>query len=171
MIFTTKLIWPDSRRQIHARRMFTAPATLPDDPPTLQLILRAALAEIERLQTATRRPARATGSAAARNNSTTTTLQQGEEDLEQSVAEQKAGLDAAAAAAEAPTPEPMPRLPRRAPNRRSAIAVRCRRICRGSRSSSTSTTRLVPAVAARCTSSAKTARRCWITCRLSSGCG
>ena len=32
------------------RRMFTAPATLPDDPPTLQLILRAALAEIERLQ-------------------------------------------------------------------------------------------------------------------------
>jgi hypothetical protein len=29
--------------------MFTAPQTLPDDPPTLQLILRAALAEIERL--------------------------------------------------------------------------------------------------------------------------
>jgi len=28
-------------------RMFTAPSTLPDDPPTLQLILRAALAEID----------------------------------------------------------------------------------------------------------------------------
>jgi hypothetical protein len=32
--------------------MFTTPATLPDDPPTLQLILRAVLAEIERLQLA-----------------------------------------------------------------------------------------------------------------------
>ncbi len=31
-------------------RMFTAPSALPDDPATLQLILRAALAEIERLQ-------------------------------------------------------------------------------------------------------------------------
>ena len=30
--------------------MFTAPAALPDDPATLQLILRAALTEIERLQ-------------------------------------------------------------------------------------------------------------------------
>jgi hypothetical protein len=30
--------------------MFTPPTTLPDDPVTLQLILRAALVEIERLQ-------------------------------------------------------------------------------------------------------------------------
>ncbi len=30
--------------------MFTAPAELPDDPATLQAILRAALTEIERLR-------------------------------------------------------------------------------------------------------------------------
>ncbi len=75
--------------------MFTAPTDLPDDPATLQLILRAALAEIERLQLLIaglqrnrfgRRSEQLDDEA----------LQQGVEDLEQSVAEQVAGLEAAA---------------------------------------------------------------------------
>ena len=86
------------------RRMFTAPATLPDDPPTLQLILRAALAEIQRLQLQL---------AGLRRNRfgrrseqlDDATLRQGEEDLEQSVAEQQAALDAALPPADAPSPE------------------------------------------------------------------
>ena len=83
------------------RRMFTPPTTLPDDPATLQLILRAALAEIERLQLQL---------AGLRRNRfgrrseqlDDATLQQGEEDLEQSVAEQQAGLDAVLPPADAP---------------------------------------------------------------------
>jgi hypothetical protein len=85
--------------------MFTPPTTLPDDPATLQLILRAALAEIERLQLQL---------AGLRRNRfgrrseqlDDATLQQGEEDLEQSVAEQQAGLDAVLPPADAPSPEP-----------------------------------------------------------------
>jgi transposase len=74
--------------------MFTAPADLPDDPATLQAILRAALAEIERLQLLIagmqrnrfgRRSERLDDAA----------FEQGVEDLEQSVAEQMAGLEAA----------------------------------------------------------------------------
>jgi transposase len=77
--------------------VFTAPTDLPDDPATLQLILRAALAEIERLQLLIaglqrnrfgRRSEQLDDEA----------LQQGVEDLAQSVAEQEAGLEAAAAA-------------------------------------------------------------------------
>ena len=86
------------------RRMFTAPATLPDDPPTLQLILRAALAEIERLQlqlAGLRRNRFGRRSEQLGDEQ----LQQGIEDLEQSVAEQQAGLDAAAAT-EPSKPEP-----------------------------------------------------------------
>ena len=87
------------------RRMFTPPTTLPDDPATLQLILRAALAEIERLQLQL---------AGLRRNRfgrrseqlDDATLQQGEEDLEQSVAEQQAGLDAVLPPADGPSPEP-----------------------------------------------------------------
>ena len=87
------------------RRMFTPPTTLPDDPVMLQLILRAALAEIERLQLQL---------AGLRRNRfgrrseqlDDATLQQGEEDLEQSVAEQQAGLDAVLPPADAPSPEP-----------------------------------------------------------------
>ena len=87
------------------RRMFTPPTTLPDDPVTLQLILRAALVEIERLQLQL---------AGLRRNRfgrrseqlDDATLQQGEEDLEQSVAEQQAGLDAVLPPADAPSPEP-----------------------------------------------------------------
>ena len=91
--------------KIRRRRMFTPPTTLPDDPVTLQLILRAALAEIERLQLQL---------AGLRRNRfgrrseqlDDATLQQGEEDLEQSVAEQQAGLDAVLPPADAPSPEP-----------------------------------------------------------------
>jgi transposase len=81
--------------------MFTAPTDLPDDPATLQLILRAALAEIERLQLMIaglqrnrfgRRSEQLDDAA----------LQQGVEDLEQSVAEQVAGLEAATS----PTADP-----------------------------------------------------------------
>jgi hypothetical protein len=105
-------------------RMFTAPSTLPDDPPTLQLILRAALAEIERLQlllAGLRRNRFGRRSEKLDDD----TLQQGIEDLEQSVAEQQAGLDAAAAAAEAPKPEPdaAPASPRAKPAKRNRGAL------------------------------------------------
>jgi transposase len=93
--------------------MFTAPTTLPDDPAVLQLILRAALAEIERLQLQLAglrrnrfgRRSEQLGDA---------TLQQGEEDLEQSMAEQQAALDAILSPADEPPPEPDtgPRPPR-----------------------------------------------------------
>jgi transposase len=105
-------------------RMFTVPSSLPDDPPTLQLILRAALAEIERLQLLLaglrrnrfgRRSEQLDGD----------TLQQGIEDLEQSVAEQQAGLDAAAAAAETSKSEPdaAPASPRAKPAKRNRGAL------------------------------------------------
>jgi transposase len=73
--------------------MFTAPTELPDDPAALQAILRAALAEIERLHLLIaglqrnrfgRRSEQLDDAA----------FEQGIEDLEQSVAEQMAGLEA-----------------------------------------------------------------------------
>ena len=78
--------------------MFTAPTVLPDDSAALQLILQAALAEIERLQLLIaglqrnrfgRRSERLDDAA----------FQQGVENLEQSLAEQVARLDAASSAA------------------------------------------------------------------------
>jgi transposase len=74
--------------------VFTAPTDLPEDPATLQAILRAALSEIERLQLLIAglrrnrfgRRSETLGDAAA---------QQGTEDLEQSLAEKLAGLRAA----------------------------------------------------------------------------
>jgi transposase len=90
--------------------MFTAPSTLPDDPPTLQLILRAALAEIERLQL------QLAGLLRNRFGRRSEKLddeqiERGIEDLEQS--EQQAGLDAATA--EPPAPEPSAPEPKIAP--------------------------------------------------------
>jgi hypothetical protein len=111
--------------------MFTAPSTLPDDPPTLQLIPRAALAEIERLQlllAGLRRNRFGRRSEQLDDD----TLRQGIEDLEQSVAKQQAGLMPRRRPPKHRNQSPMPRLPRRAPNRRSATAARCRHICRGS---------------------------------------
>jgi transposase len=89
--------------------MFTAPATLPDDPTTLQLILRAALTEIERLQlliAGLQRNRFGRRSEKLDDDQ----VQQGVEDLEQSLAEQQAKLEAAAATAEGPTPKPGARL-------------------------------------------------------------
>jgi transposase len=82
--------------------MFQAPADLPEDPATLQAILRAALAEIERLQfqlagLQRNRFGRRSEKLADE------TVQQASEDLEQSVAEKMAGLEAAAKAKTRPS--------------------------------------------------------------------
>jgi transposase len=108
-------------------RMFTAPSALPDDPATLQLILRAALAEIERLQlqlAGLRRNRFGRRSEKLDDEQ----LQRGLEDLEQSVAEQQAGLDAAAAKPSAPEPSaPDPKIapasPRTKPAKRNRGAL------------------------------------------------
>ncbi|WP_428483621.1 IS66 family transposase [Rhodopila sp.] len=74
--------------------MFTAPTALPGDPATLQLILRAALAEIERLQLLIAGLQRNRFGRRSEQLDDET-LQHGLEDLEQSLAEQAAGLEAA----------------------------------------------------------------------------
>src|ERR1700728_622015 len=73
--------------------MFTAPATLPDDPATLQLILRAALAEVERLRLLIAGLQRNRFGRRSEQLDDEV-LQRGVEDLEQSVAEQMARLEA-----------------------------------------------------------------------------
>jgi transposase len=99
------------------RLVFTPPASLPDDPATLRQMLRAALAEIERQ--------RLIIAALQRNRFgrrseqlDDATVQQGVEDLEQSVAEQTAAVEAAmpppkpaatGAAARSPRSEPAKR--------------------------------------------------------------
>src|SRR3984957_13202071 len=108
-------------------RMFTAPSTLPDDPTTLQLILRAALAEIERLRLLIHGLQRNRFGRRSEKLDDEQ-LQRGLEDLEQSVAEQEAGLDAAATAAESSSadpsaPEPKPASPRTKPPRRNRGAL------------------------------------------------
>src|ERR1700687_4967150 len=95
------------------RRMFTPPSTLPDDPVTLQLILRAALAEIERLQLQLVGPRRNRFGRRSEKLDDEQ-IERGLEDLEQSVAEQQAGLDAATAA-EPSAPEPSAPEPKTAP--------------------------------------------------------
>jgi zinc-finger binding domain of transposase IS66/Transposase C of IS166 homeodomain len=74
--------------------MFTAPTDLPEDPATLQAILRAALTEIERLQLLIAGLQR---NRFGRRSETLgeTAAQQGTEDLEQPLAEKMAGLRAA----------------------------------------------------------------------------
>ena len=150
-------------------RVFIAPTALPDDPATLQQILRAALAEIERLRLLIaglqrnrfgRRSEQLDDAA----------FQQGVEDLEQSLAEQAARLDA--------RPISRGHIQRRRPRRvrphragASATVAHCRRICRGSSWWWMSRTRRVPVAAAHCMSSAKTGRRCWTTCLPRCGCG
>jgi transposase len=102
--------------------VFAAPTVLPDDPAALQLILHAALAEIERLRLLIaglqrnrfgRRSERLDDAA----------FQQGTENLEQSLAEQVARLDAASSAAAISTPEPSPRPPRTEPAKRNRGAL------------------------------------------------
>jgi len=82
--------------------VFETPADLPEDPAALQAILRAALAEIERLQfqlagLQRNRFGRRSEKLAHE------TVQQASEDLEQSVAEKVAGLEAAAEAKTKPS--------------------------------------------------------------------
>jgi transposase len=82
--------------------VFEAPADLPEDPAALQAILRAALAEIERLQfqlagLQRNRFGRRSEKLAHE------TVQRASEDLEQSVAEKMAGLEAAAEAKTRPS--------------------------------------------------------------------
>ena len=99
--------------------MFIAPATLPDDPPTLHLILRAALAGIERLRlllAGLRRNRFGRRSEQPGEE----TLQRGIEDLEQVVAEQQAGLEAALPPAEAPAAPPDPEVTPTPPRTRPA---------------------------------------------------
>ena len=172
MIFTQIYIWPDSRRRFMPRRMFTPPPTLPDDPATLQLILRAAAGRDRTAATAARR----TAPQSVRSPLGTTRRRH--------IATRRAKISSNPWPNNKPgstrpchrrtrhrrNPTPLP-TKHRGTSRRSATAARCRRICRGSRSSWTSTTRPVPVVAARCMSSAKTGPRCWIMSRLSCACG
>lgn len=84
--------------------MFSVPAPLPDDPATLQRLLGEALVEIERLTL------RIAGLERARfgrrsEQLSDEALQRESEELEQSLAEQSAKLNAAAAALEKQTPE------------------------------------------------------------------
>lgn len=102
--------------------MFTAPTTLPDDPAALQQMLLAALAEIERQ--------RLIIAALQRNRFgrrseklDDAAIEHSIEDLEQSVAEQAAALDAAAARASAPKPGTAPRPPRSEPAKRNRGAL------------------------------------------------
>src|SRR6202142_3073882 len=83
--------------------MFTAPSALPDDPATLQLILRAALAEIERLQLLIHGLQRNRFGRRSEKLDDEQ-IERGLEDLEQSVDDHQAGLDAAAAEPSAPEP-------------------------------------------------------------------
>jgi transposase len=91
--------------------MFTIPAPLPDDSATLQRLLAEALAEIERLTvriTALERTRFGRRSEQLSDEA----LQQESEELEQSLAEQSAKLNAAAAALEKQTSDnPAPKQP------------------------------------------------------------
>ena len=104
---------------IQRPRVFTVPTTLPDDATTLKAVLTAALTEIERLNQLIaglrrhrfgRRSEKLDDAA----------LEQGAEDLAQALAEQRAGLEDAAAKSDAPTPEPPAR---RAPAQRNRGAL------------------------------------------------
>jgi transposase len=102
--------------------VFTIPTNLPDDPLLLQDMLRAALAEIERQRLIIAalqrnrfgRRSEKLGEAA---------VQLGIEDLEQSVAEQAAVLEAAAAQASPPKQDTSARAPRPEPAKRNRGAL------------------------------------------------
>ncbi len=102
--------------------MFTVPATLPNDPVALQQLLLGALAEIERQ--------RLIIAALQRNRFgrrseklDDTTVQQGVEDLEQSVAEQSAAVEAAVSRSSPPVTDAAPRAPRAEPAKRNRGAL------------------------------------------------
>jgi transposase len=107
---------------IQRRCVFIAPTALPEDPATLQQILHAALAEIERLRLMI---------AALRRNRfgrrseqlDDATLQQGVEDAEQALAEQVAALDAVGPASTAPEAQTASRPARSEPAKRNRGAL------------------------------------------------
>ena len=102
--------------------MFTLPASLPDDPAVLRQLLLAAMAEIERqrrLIAALHRNRFGRRSEQLDEE----TLQQGLEDLQQSAAEQEAGLEVLVAAAKPPARTSGLRPPRGAPAKRNRGAL------------------------------------------------
>ena len=108
--------------------MFQAPADLPEDPAALQAILRAALAEIERLQF---QLAGLQRNRFGRRSEKLTdeTVQQASEDLEQSVAEKMAGLEAATKAKTGPPPSRAQSLAGKPPKRnRGALPAHLPRV-------------------------------------------
>lgn len=111
--------------------MFIAPTVLPNDATTLQLILRAALAEIERLkQQIAGLQRNRFGRRSERLGEEA--FQQGVEDLEQSLAEQEAKLDAAQSSAEKLAADvaarPRPRRSEPAQRNRGALPARLPRV-------------------------------------------
>jgi transposase len=96
--------------------VFTAPASLPDDATTLKAVLSAALAEIERLhQLIAGLQRHRFGRRSEKLDDAA--VEQGAEDLGQALAEQQAGLEAAAAGLEPSVPAP------RTPPRRNRGAL------------------------------------------------
>ena len=145
--------------------MFTAPTALPDDPATLQLILRAALAEIERLQLMIAGLQRNRfGRRSERLDDET--LQHGLEDLEQSLAEQAAGMEAAMAPPEA-APDAKAGLRRGEPAKRNrgALPAHLPRV----EVMIDIKSKACPVAGARCTRSARIGSKCWTTFRPNSG--
>ena len=132
---------------------------LPDDSDTLKAMLLAERVQNERLRQIIRDLQRHQFGRRAETLPEDQMLL-GLEDVEQAAASDAAGAEQAAPAA------------RDRPELRSVepIAARYRRICRGLKPPSTSTTR--PAVAAKgsCIGSVKTGASGWISCRRSSGC-
>jgi len=117
-----KIHWTRFTTAIQFRDVFTIPTNLPDDPVLLQQMLRAALAEIERQRLIIAalqrnrfgRRSEKLGEAA---------VQLGIEDLEQSVAEQAALLEAAASPAISPQQNGSARAPRTEPVKRNRGAL------------------------------------------------
>jgi transposase len=102
--------------------VFATPTSLPDDPASLQQLLRAALAEIERLQLMVAGLQRNRfGRRSEQLNDAA--RQQATEDLEQSLAEQTAVVEAMAASPEPPTPGTASGRSRSAPAKRNRGAL------------------------------------------------
>lgn len=117
-----KIHWTRFTTAIQFRDVFTIPTNLPDDPVLLQQMLRAAVAEIERQRLIIAalqrnrfgRRSEKLGEAA---------VQLGIEDLEQSVAEQAAVLEAAVSRAIPPRQDGSARAPRSEPVKRNRGAL------------------------------------------------
>jgi transposase len=102
--------------------VFAIPTSLPDDPAALQQMLRAALAEIERQRVIIAALQRSRFGRRSEKLDEAT-VQHGVEDLEQSVAEQSAALDAAASRSAPPKTDTPPRAQRTEPAKRNRGAL------------------------------------------------